>query len=174
MWSNKWIDFLVRGKRNNKRWGHGGYNAFDTTTWYWSYYTIHWFAIAMFNFGSYLNVLYGSRWIGDLRSSDCLSVSCSIYSSVLQSCIFVAYSLLFNRWAICWMELDCNIIVIFDFVSTQNIFACSTGGRAGRHLWRGVFSLWQAKFICQIEIRICLRFRYMILWQAVFLYRSLS
>ena len=32
MWSDKWIDFLVRVKRNNKRWGHGGCNAFDTTT----------------------------------------------------------------------------------------------------------------------------------------------
>ena len=40
MWSDKWIDFLVRVKRNNKRWGHGGCNAFDTTTWYRSYYTI--------------------------------------------------------------------------------------------------------------------------------------
>ena len=30
----------VRVKQNNKRWEHGGCNAFDTTTWYRTYYTI--------------------------------------------------------------------------------------------------------------------------------------
>ena len=39
-----WVAFLQGSFQSiRQRWGHGGCNAFDTTTWYRSYYTISFF-----------------------------------------------------------------------------------------------------------------------------------